>query len=470
MADDRPPAERQPSAVEWLRRLNRGEISSVELVERTAARIRSANRHLNAVVAENLPRCLDEAREADGRRRRGEQLPLLGLPITVKDSINVRGYACTGGSYARRHHEPEKDATSVARLRSAGAIIIAKTNVPEYSSSYETDNAIFGRTSHPLDPERTPGGSSGGEGALLGADASIVGLGLDGGGSIRVPSHYCGTVGLRPTVGRVPDTGSWPETRDTGYRDLMCIGPMARYVEDLALLLPPISGPDWIDPYAVPAPLGNPDDINASTLRVAWYDHDGLAKVSPGTADAVAVAAGVLAETGAEIAKVTPPDLTDATRIFLTLAGADGGIRTRRDLQAAQGHHHIQFKALLESFGESLSLTEFFDLQGRLFEFRRRVRQFAARYDILICPVATGPAPRHMQPPWGIPPAEYHRYEAFNYTHALSLAGLPVVVVPCGREDNLPIGVQIAAQPYQEHVALAAAARLESVVRSRAGC
>lgn len=452
----------EPSAVEWLRRLGRGEISAVELVERTAARIRRANERLNAVVAENLEQSLREAEEADRKRRGGSRSPLLGLPITVKDSIDVVGFPSTGGSYARESFRPEKDATAVARLRAAGAIVVAKTNVPEYSSSYETENALFGRTSHPADVERTPGGSSGGEGALLGADASIVGLGLDGGGSIRVPSHYCGTVGLRPTPGRVPDTGSWPETRDTGYRDLMCIGPMARCIEDLRLLLPILAGPDGIDPYAVPAPLGNPSGVDARTLRVAWYDDDGLARPSPGTREAVARAVRILADSGATVAEASPPDLTGATMMFLTLAGADGGIRTRRDLEAAGGRHDPRFRDLLASFGESLGLTDFFDLQGRLFAFRRRFREFASAYDVVVCPVTTGPAPRHGEPPWGVSPADYHRYESFNYTHALSLAGVPVAVVRCGSEDGLPIGVQIAARPFEEHVALAAASVLEA--------
>ena len=456
---------RQPSAVEWLRRLDRGDISSVELVEQTADRIRLANESLNAIAAENLDNCLIEAQDADEKRRRGSHLPLLGLPITIKDSINVRGFTCTGGSYARRQYLPEEDATCVARLRAAGAIIIAKTNLAEYSSSYETDNAVIGRTNHPMDPDRTPGGSSGGEGALLGADASIIGLGVDGGGSIRVPSHYCGTVGMRPTVGRIPDTGIWPETRDTGYRDLMCVGPMARYVEDLILLLPLISGPDWIDPYALPLPLGNPDEVDISNLQVVYYDYDGLAKVSPGTEEALATAVEVFAKSGALVNRVTPPDLTGATNIFLNLAGADGGIRTKRDLQGSGGHHHEQFRELLESFGESMSLTEFFDLQGRLFEFRRRFWEFIGQYDIILCPVTTGTAPRHMHTPWGIPEGEYDRYEAFNYTHVLSLAGVPVVVVPCGNEEGLPIGVQIAAQPYQEHFALAAACKLETSIK-----
>ena len=453
---------KQPSAVELLRQLASREISAVELMTKTAQRMQTANGALNALVAEEWARSLEEAEHADSLPKGGSKLPLLGLPVTVKDSIDVHGFRCTGGSHARRHFIPERDATSVARLRAGGAIIVGKTNVPEYSSSYETDNLLFGRTTHPLDPKRTPGGSSGGEGALLGADASIVGLGLDGGGSIRVPSHYCGTVGIRPTVGRVPDTGSWPRTRGTGYRDLMCIGPMARYVEDLILLLPVISGPDWIDPYAVPIPLGDPYTVDVRALRVGFYDHDGLTQVSAQTVEAVERAAALFARLGARVLRVTPPDLSEATELFLMSAGADGGDRIRRDLAEAGGKHNRQFQALLDAFGEPMSLADFFDLQDKVFEFRRIFRAFAAEYDILICPVTTGPAPLHGQPPWGIELGDYDRYEGFNHTHALSLAGMPVVVVPAGTQDGLPIGVQIVSRPYEEHMALAAALAVET--------
>jgi len=454
---------RKPSAVEWLRRLKNGEISAVELVEQTMNQIQAVNGELNAMAAQNPELSLAEAREADEKRRRGEKLPLLGLPITVKDCIDVAGFPCTGGSYARENFRPGKDASAIARLRAAGAIVIAKTNLPEYASSYETDNAIFGRTNHPLDPERTPGGSSGGEAALLGADASIVGIGTDGGGSIRVPSHYCGIVGIRPTVGRVPETGSWPATRDTGYRDLMCIGPMARYVEDLALLLPIISGPDWVDPYAIPSPLGNLDEIDLKGLRVGYFFTDGVTDVSPETKEAISKVVAQLREAGVQVSEaVNFPDASEATDIFFSLAGADGGIRTMQDLMGSEGRHHIQFETLLKGFGKSMSLTDFFDLQQRFFALRSNIRRYMMdQYDIVICPVTPGPAPKHMEPPFGISGDAYYNYLGFNYTHMFSVAGLPVVVVPAGVQEGLPIGVQIVARPYHEHVALAIASLLE---------
>ncbi len=385
----------------------------------------------------------------------------MGLPITIKDSIDVAGFICTGGSFSRENHKPD-DSSVAARLRAAGAILIAKTNCPEYSSSYETDNAIFGRTNHPGNLDHTPGGSTGGEGALLAADATLVGIGLDGGGSIRVPSHYCGTVGIRPTVGRVPDTGSWPETRDTGYRDLMCIGPMARYTEDLSLLLPVISGPDWIDPYAVAAPLGNPDDVDTRSLRVAYYDYDGTVEVSDETKAAVESAVKALEANGASISKVTPPDLSEATMLFFSMADSDGGDRTWKDLEGCNGRHHKQFQDLLDGFGNAMALSDFFDLQGRFFNFRSMMRRFISDYDVIICPVTTGPAPKHMTPPFGIAQEEYLQYAAFNYVHAYAVAGVPVAVVPCGEQDGLPLGVQIVSQAFNEHVALAAASVIES--------
>ena len=453
-----------PSATEWLARLGNGDISSVELVRQTLSGIDKADKKLNAVVAIYPETSIRQAQAADVQRRKGVDLPLLGLPITVKDSIDVAGFPCTGGSFAREQFRPDEDASVVARLRAAGAIVIAKTNVPEYSSSYETDNAIFGCTNNPFDTQRTAGGSTGGEGALLGADASLVGIGLDGGGSIRVPSHYCGIYGIRPTTGRTPDTGTWPSTRDTGYRDLMCIGPMARYAEDLSLILPIISGPDWIDPYAMPAPLFSPGKVKISELRIGFYTHDGVAKVSPETEQTVTRVAQRLEQAGARVSEAAMPEVSDATEIFFSLAGADGGVRTLKDLGGADDRHHVQFKTLLDGFGESGSLPDFFDLQERLFAFRARLRRFMNDYDLIIAPVTTGPAPRHMETPYGIPQDEYFLYRGFNYVHTFALAGLPVAVAPAGLQDGLPLGVQLAAQPFREDVALAAAAYLQEVL------
>jgi len=195
-----------------------GELSARELAEHYLKRIEDVDGRLHAVVACDRDRVLAAADEADRLRHEGDSRPLLGLPVTIKDSIDVEGLPCTGGSLARASYMPPVDATVVARLREAGAIVLAKTNVPEYSSAYETDNLVCGRTDHPLDPERTPGGSSGGEAALAAADATPLGIGTDGGGSLRVPAHYCGVMGRNPQ--RAAAVGAEPQRGRAGGRKL----------------------------------------------------------------------------------------------------------------------------------------------------------------------------------------------------------------------------------------------------------
>ena len=394
--------------------------------------------------------------------RAGERAALLGLPVTIKDSIDVRGLPCCGGSVARAGHRPERDATVVARLRAAGAIVLAKTNVPEYSSSYETDNVVHGRTNHPLDGSRTPGGSSGGEAALAGADASPLGIGTDGGGSLRVPAHYCGVVGLRPTVGRVPDTGTWPATRAGGYMDLFCVGPIARYVEDVALALPVIAGPDWIDPYAVPAPLGDPGGVALEGLRVGWFADDPRLEVSAETRAALAAAVAALADAGARPVEVRAPWDEDPTALFFACVAADGGAQLRTDVGTG-GEHVPQFQALIDAVERSPpAAADWFAVQRRVFALRARVRALAASTDVLLCPVVAGPAPRHGEPPGPPVAAGGDPYRAFDYVHLMALGGLPAASVPAGSQDGLPLGVQVAAAPFREDRVLAAAAAIES--------
>ncbi|RDI73205.1 Asp-tRNAAsn/Glu-tRNAGln amidotransferase A subunit and related amidase [Gaiella occulta] len=381
--------------------------------------------------------------------------------MTVKDSIEAVGLPSLSGSLARVGHVVEQDATVVRRLRDAGAIVVAKSNVPEYTWSYETDNIVCGKTLHPHDPARTPGGSSGGEAALLGADASIVGIGTDGGGSIRVPSHYCGTVGLRPTAGLVPETGCWPSTRDTGMVDMSAVGPMARYVEDIELLLQVIAGPDGIDPFIGQTNLSDAGLTSTSDLRVGFYDDDGVAAVDAATRDAVASAARTLAAAGCRVENVTPPDVSTATPIFFEMMAADGGARARDDLSRAEGRHLPQMQSLLDSLRScALDASGYFALFGRWSALRAAVRSFVADYDVILCPVTVGGAPLHGCMPGTDTPLQ--SYDAFNYTHTYSIAGLPVAVVRVGTHLGLPLGVQIVANPFSDRVALSAAALLEA--------
>ena len=445
--------------------LARGELSARELADHYLGRIAEVDERLHAVVASDPQAVRERADEADLARRAGDRRPLLGLPVTIKDSIDVAGLPCTGGSFARAGYVPAYDATVVRRLRDAGAIVLAKTNVPEYSSAYETDNAVHGRTNHPEDPERTPGGSSGGEAALAAAEATPLGIGTDGGGSLRVPAHYCGLVGLRPTVGRVPDTGTWPQTRASGYMDLFCVGPIARFTEDIGLVLPVISGPDWQDPYAVPAPLRDPAAVSLKGLRVGVFADDPKLSVSCGTLAALARAGRVLAEAGAAVEEVVAPWDDDPTELFFACVAADGGAQVRADLAAAGGRHHPLMSGLLDAVSARRpTASEWFSVQARVFALRSAVRAMASEVDVLLCPVVAGPAPRHGQPPGGLPPERYGEFRAFDYVHLIALGGLPAASVPAGREAGLPVGVQVAAAPYREDLVLAAAAALEAAL------
>lgn len=327
---------------------------------------------------------VEQAQAADAARAAGDTRPLLGLPITVKDSLETEGLRTTGGgSCAREDTIPTRDATVVARLRAAGAIVLAKTNLPEYSWSYETVNVVNGCTNNPRDESRTPGGSSGGEAALLGADASIAGIGTDSGGLIRVPSHYCGTVGLRPTTGRVPETGVWPPMRPTGLMDLLCVGPMARHVEDLELLLSVILGPDGVDPYASPVPLRRSAEVELGSLRVNAYADDGELAVTEATTSAVETAAAALPERGCAVESRPAQGFAEATGLFFATMAADGGGQARADIAAAEGRHVEQMKSLLDALEPlALSAGEFFELRRRLFDFRARFRRERRRRDL----------------------------------------------------------------------------------------
>lgn len=454
----------RPSAVEWMRRLAEGSMTSRRLVEETLTAVRAADGRLHAVVA-YADDALAAAEAADVARSAGDTRPLLGLPVSIKDALDVMGIPTTSGSMARHGAAPATtDATVVERLRSAGAIPLLKSNVPELCSNYETDNVVHGRTNHPLDPDRTPGGSSGGEGALLGADASVVGVGTDGGGSIRVPSHYVGTVGLRPTTGRVPETGFWPATRTTGMRDVSCVGPMGRYVEDLALLLPIISGSDGRDPYAVDRELGDWRRCDVSQLRVGWYDlHPAAPTTTPGTMRAVQLAAKEFTRLGCQVERIAHPVHGSrlATELFFAVSSVDGGRQVGLDVAAARGIHHPQFQALMDGSGEPLGDAERERLFDEVEAYRVAVRAQFDPYDVVLSPVVAGPAPKHGEPPAGIAVEEYLGYRAFEYCHVVAMAGLPAVSVPVLTEDRMPVGIQVIARPWREDVALAAAAHLE---------
>ena len=284
-------------------------VTAVEVVAALLSRIEQVNGELNAVVQLAAQGAQTEAEAADAQLARGAvRGPLHGVPITIKDSLDTAGIVSTGGTTGRREFVPDHDATVVRRLREAGAIILGKTNTPELTLSFETDNQVYGRTNNPFDVARTSGGSSGGAAAIIAAGGSPLDIGSDTGGSIRVPAHCCGITGLRPTSGRVPRTGHIVPYGLGSLDSLTTLGPMARRVEDLALTLPVISGVDWRDPTVVPLPLGDPKEVDCAGLRVAFFSDNGIVTPTAETAAAVERVANALSGGGGAPAVVSLVD------------------------------------------------------------------------------------------------------------------------------------------------------------------
>jgi amidase len=423
------------TATELARLIRTREITATDAVAAHLARIADVNPKINAVVQIDPDAALAAARAADDSIARGDALgPLHGVPFTVKDWIEAEGLICAAGFEERRNHLPRRDATAVARMRAAGAILLGKTNVNDGSP-------VYPRPNNPHDLARTPGASSSGEAAIVSACGSPLGIASDSGGSIRWPAHCCGAASLKPTTGRVPNTGHFPRTGHfTDPRTV--IGPVARSVADLALALTVIAGPDARDPGAIPMPLEPPATVDLHELRVAWYTRMPGASPTPETIAATEAAAHALASAGAGITEARPPRLEEALPITQDYWSRPESISSTR---------WQPYK--------TATLTGD-DVERHLFEwerFRVHMHVFMEDYDVIVCPVAAEPAPPHGPVP----------VETWLYTLPYSLTGYPVVTVPAGTSpEGLPIGVQVIARPWRDHVALAAAAAIERTLNA----
>jgi amidase len=453
-----PPAPRElaeplveSSASAMAEAIRDGRLSSAEVVDACLQRIEQVNPALNAVVQLRADAARSEAAAADEAIARGGATgPLHGVPMTIKDSLDTADLISTGGTKGRASFVPQADATVVARLREAGAILLGKTNTPEFTLSFETDNLIYGRTSNPWDTARTSGGSSGGAAAIIAAGGVPFDIGSDYGGSIRLPSHFCGICGIKPTSGRVPRTGHiYPFG---GVQDsFQQIGPLARRVEDLTLLLSIISGPDGVDPAIVPMPPPDPAAVDLSGLRVSFHTDNGIRTPTPETVEAVRAAATALDGAVRSVDEVRP-DGVEETMDLWPLYSWDGGAAVNRLLQAA-GTEELSLGAA----GEPLDAFTLDALIAQWWSMRSRMHGFFEHYDVILAPVNAGPAFAH----GGL--AEPGAIEAFSYTVTYNLTGWPGAVVRAGTSpEELPIGVQIVAPPWREDVALAVASFLEA--------
>jgi fatty acid amide hydrolase 2 len=460
------------SATELARRIRTGEVTSLEVVDTHIDHIRRVNPVINAVVRDRFAEAREEAQEAD-RRVRSEPTaalpPFHGVPCTIKECFLLTGMPNSSGLLARKHVVATEDAEAVIRLRRAGAIPLGVTNVSELCMWMETNNRVYGRTNNPYDPRRIVGGSSGGEGAIVGAGGAPFGLGADIGGSIRMPAFFNGVFGHKPTGGLVPGTGQYPIAHGDALRYLTT-GPLCRRAEDLMPLLRVLAGPDGRDTGCYALPLGDVSSVDLKGLRVIDVADNGRIPVTPDLRAAQERAVAALADRGARIEQGRFEGLTRSLEIWSSMLAAAGGptfsellgngrpTRTGRQLirwVLRRSPHTLPALVLVGIEKVTQLMPKQVEQMIRLGEALRE--ELTARIGIdgvLLYPPHARPAPRHYKPLW--PP--------FNwvYTAIFNVMQFPVTQVPLGlNAEGLPLGVQVASIPGHDHVTIAVALELE---------
>ena len=444
------------SAVRLAEQIRTKRLSAVEVTQAYLQRIAEVNPKLNAVVTLCAERALEEAREADQALARGQlKGPLHGVPFTLKDSLETAGVVSTTGTLGRRQFIPGHDATVAARVRAAGAILLGKTNTPEFTlggGARGTYNLVFGQTYNPYNLAHTPRGSSGGAGAIVAAGGSAFDIGSDFGGSIRSPAHACGITGIKPTLGRVPRSGHVPGYGGAwdSYQEL---GPMARRIEDLALITELISGADFLDPVAADVPFDDYRQVDLRRLRVAYYFDNQVVSPTAETRAAVSTALRALEGSVASIQEDFHGGDGPWNELREKLLNADGGAWRQRML-ARHGTSQASPGFAEGIRGQTIPSPAFTALVEQQDALRSRLLTWLQSYDVILCPTNAFPAPALANPVPG----------AAGYTSIYNLTGWPAVVVRAGTApaEGLPIGVQVIAQPWREDVALAVAAKIEA--------
>ena len=461
------------------------EISPVELVEAHLARIEGLNPTLNAYVGLDTNRALADARAAEHalmhpatQHSALSTQHLLGVPVSIKSSISVKGLPFETGSRFRAGVRGEADATLVCRLRAAGAIVLGVTNVAEQLMAWETDNALYGRTNSPWAFNRTPGGSSGGEAAAIAAGLSAGGVGSDGGGSIRVPAHFSGICGLKPTPGRVPATGHFPPCGGP-FALTGVVGPMARTIDDVRLLLEVMAGADIGDPNGHPVPLqatgyrlpatgyGLPATgyrLEATDFRVGFFEDDGIVPVDADTRRAIRQAVAWLEDAGVVVEPFRPEGLEEARELWWEIFGHASWLLLEPLVAGREAEVHPNLVQFLDWAKRDSPLTALRLLQVEIARdlLRTRVLRQMERYPVLLCPVAPMPAFRHGEREWTIEGTRVHYLDAWRYTAWFNLLQNPGVSVPVtSSAEGLPIGVQVVARPWDELTALDVARVIE---------
>ncbi len=426
-------------ATELAARIRAGELTAVEAVRERVARVEELNPKLNAIVT-----VFDDAEDRAARAPAG---PLHGVPFTIKDTFDTAGVRTTRGSRLFADHVPAEDATAVARLVGAGAVPIGKTNTPEFALWWETANLVFGRTVNPHDAQRTAGGSSGGEAAAVASGMSALGLGSDLGGSIRLPAHYCGVVGFKPTHGRIPLTGHWPETLLRYWH----VGSLTRSVRDAELVLSVLAGPDGRDPEAVDARAPEP----GSRPRIGWT----ASAFGPVSSEVVTVVEEAAEALGAEPVELPWLGQLDCNALTMAIYGAESGAYFDELVGERRDELHPLMRRRLEVRAQSLG--EFLAAEAEVQALRRRVEDLFSRYDVVVCQTAPTPAHPHELEELVVDGAAHHPRTTMRATIPFDLTGSPAISVPFARSaEGLPIGVQLVGRRFDEATLLRVARRL----------
>jgi Asp-tRNA(Asn)/Glu-tRNA(Gln) amidotransferase A subunit family amidase len=464
------------SASEMAELIRNRKLSPVELVQAHLDRIERLNPKINAYVQVDDERALAAARHAEKAVLENKALgPLHGVPISIKNAINMVGMRCEAGTKLRAGHVATNDAPLVSRLRNAGAVILGTTNTPELLMAWETDNLLYGRTNNPWDLSLTAGGSSGGEAAAIASGCSAGGVGSDGGGSIRVPAHFCGICGLKPTPGRIPATGHFPQSVGP-FALLGVVGPMARTVADLKVLFQVMQGPDTGDPSAAPVPVRWPRFSNARVVpdvhvrggdnrpRIGYFEDDERTPVTLETRNAVKQAAQALRSAGFEVEPFRPEGLEKARQLWWKFFGVAGGML----LGPMTKGHESELSPILKEFNSWVVAEVPHTAQTLLDTWierdlvRMQLFEQMEKFPVLLCPVASIPAFNHGERHWQIDGQIVKYLDAWSYCEWFNLLGMPAATVPVSHSpQGLPIGVQIVAHPWEEELALAIAEIVE---------
>jgi len=449
------------SALEMAEHVRTGQTSSRELLEAHLERIDEVNPHLNAVVRRLDEQALAAADAADVAVAAGGQLgPLHGVPCTVKENIDVAGTPTTQAVTALAEAIAPIDAPTTARMRAAGAIPFARTNLPDFGLRVHTDSQLHGLTRNPWNPDVTAGGSSGGEASAIASGMSPIGLGNDIGGSLRNPAHCCGIASLKPTVGVIPMATSVPPEDNMIAAQLMVVeGPMARTVADVRVGLDVLAGPDIRDPRTVPAILT--DAADGERLRIAVLADPPGGSTDAGIAGAIVGVADRLADAGHEVVEVTPPDYELAIDIWCRLLMAD--LRAQADLLAmVMGDGGRQVVANLDARVADTDFPLMLTLHAERNQVMRSWSAFFADHPVLLCPTWAHRAFRHDE---DLDPDNFdHILETMRPVVIANLLGSPAAITPAGVVDGLPVGAQVMGDRFTDLRCLTVAAEIESLV------